>query len=132
MKIFSTVKPFIDPEEEYELEALGINICISDNGLALFLLVRFFQLEPIRIEGDHLYFNVDELLDDAEELYRVPRSAWRSEPPLGTSDAELLIEAAVEDFARQLDLKEGVKILRGEEHPRIDAFSVFLPNGVSC
>lgn len=131
MEIFSTVKPYIDPEAEYELEALSIKTCISDDGLAFFLLVRLFQLEPIRIEGDHLYFNVDEMLNDAEELYRVPRSAWRSEPPLEISNVELLIEAAVEDFARQLGLREGIKILRGEEYPEVNVFAVFLPDGVS-
>ncbi len=86
MIIISIEKPVLNgPEvlpdsiyyDDRDLAAVGIEGCISTDGLIGFLLVRYYSLDPVRLEGDHWYFGVEELLSDIQAEYGVSLNNWK-------------------------------------------------------
>lgn len=80
MHIFSTVKPqphLADPSDDRDLEALGVEIMTDSNGAILVLLIRYYSLDPVNVEGDNLFYSLKELIDETENYYGIPRDKWR-------------------------------------------------------
>lgn len=72
MHIFSARKP-LSPDQ-WDLEALGLEVMITSDGQVLVLLIRYYSLEPVKIEGDHLFFSLEELINETENHYQIPRN----------------------------------------------------------
>ncbi|ABW25829.1 hypothetical protein [Acaryochloris marina] len=80
MHVFSTVKPqpqLADPSDERDLEALGLEILTNSDEVILVLLIRYYSLDPVNVEGDNLFYSLEELIDTTENYYGIPRDKWR-------------------------------------------------------
>lgn len=119
MRVRSSCKPVIADQVSYELDALEIEpLQLEGSNVVIFLLVISFNIENNQVEGDHLYWHLNELLEDAESYFGVPDSAWVLEE--GISEDYLKVEEMLRVVAlkkaRELGLSEEIRFLReGEE-----------------
>lgn len=102
MHVFSTVKPqphLADPMDDRDLEALGLEIMVESKGVIVVLLIRYFSLDPVKVEGDHLFYSLEELIIETENYYQVPRDKWKLPSDLESGELNLkVLKAAGEIF----------------------------------
>ena len=124
MEVFSKIKPVLLYEKNYELEAISILPALTGikpgpitetNVLIVFMLVQYESLNPENIITDSLYFHLDELLDDAEELYGISRDSWRNDFTNYNESIDNLVYFAAKVVAKESGLNKFPKFLARNE-----------------